>query len=151
MSRKLGAIQASQLDLACKDRTKNKSKLTETALAQLLSPQRDEDNATPRRLDRLSRDVSLIHRHQQIVIESFGMFIRHYLGMSPPLPPAEQQAAQALGQQRFQRFIEQLGRRLASTSTLVTEITEQLASQTPKANGSVVSSNPEPAIKRDAE
>ena len=68
------------------------------------------------------------------MIESFGLFIRHYLAVSPPLPPSEQQTAQALGQQRFQRFIEQLGRRLASTTTLVTEISEQLASQIPKTN-----------------
>lgn len=119
---------AGQLDLVCKDRTKNKSKLTETALAQLLSPQRDEEDAMPRRLDRLSRDVSLIHRHQQIVIESFGLFIRHYLMMSPSLPPSEHQAAQALGQQRFQRFIEQLGKRLASTASLASEIVEQVTS-----------------------
>ena len=124
---------AGQLDLACKDRTKNKSKLTETALAQLLSPQHDneQEGATPRRLDRISREINLIHRHQQIVIESFGLFIRHYLATSPHLPPSEQQAAHALGQQRFQRFIEQLGRRLASTTTLVTEITDQLTQHNP--------------------
>ena len=134
---------AGQLDLACKDRTKNKSKLTETALAQLLSPQRDneQESATPRRLDKLSRDVNLIHRHQQIMIESFGLFIRHYLAMSPPLSQAEQQAAQVLGQQRFQRFIEQLGRRLASTTTLVTEISDQLSSHLPKANSDAPISN----------
>jgi hypothetical protein len=132
-------IVAEQLDLACKDRTKNKSKFTETALSQLLNPKTEDhlDTAMPRRLDRVSRDVNLIHRHQQIVIESFGLFIRHYLMMSPILPPAEQQAAQALGQQRFQRFIEQLGRRLASTSTLVSEITEHLASNSPKPNASI--------------
>lgn len=123
---------ASQLDLACKDRTKNKSKLTETALARLLSPQRDDDNATPRRLDRLSRDFALINRHQQIALESLGLFIRHYFTLSLPLPQSEQQAAHALGQQRFQRFIEQLGRRLAGTTTLLSEITEQLATHAPK-------------------
>ena len=68
------------------------------------------------------------------MIDSFGLFIRHYLATSPPLPPSEQQAAQALGQQRFQRFIEQLGRRLASTTTLITEISEQLTSHVPKTN-----------------
>ena len=82
-------IVADQLDLACKDRTKNKSKLTETALSQLLSPNSDDqqDDAMPRRLDRLTRDVSVINRHQQIVIESFGLFIRHYLMMSPSCRP----------------------------------------------------------------
>ena len=126
---------AEQLDLVCKHKTKNKSKLTETALAQLLMPDTDkQESALPRRLDRLVRDISLNNRHQQIVIESFGLFIRHYLAISPPLPPSEQQAAQALGQQRFQRFIEQLGRRLASTSTLVTEITDQLTLHNPTAS-----------------
>ena len=126
---------AEQLDLVCKDKTKNKSKLTETALAQLLMPNTDkQESALPRRLDRLARDISLNNRHQQIVIESFGLFIRHYLAISPPLPPSEQQAAQALGQQRFQRFIEQLGRRLASTTNLVTEISEQLTRHEPTGN-----------------
>jgi hypothetical protein len=82
-------IVAEQLDLAYKDRTNNKSKLTETALAQLLNPKTEDqmDTAMPRRLDRLTRLVGVINRHQQIVIESLGLFIRHYLIMSPPMPP----------------------------------------------------------------
>ena len=132
-------IVAEQLDFACKDKTKNKSKLTEMALSQLLNPQREDqqDAAMPRRLDRLTRDVGVINRHQQIVIESLGLFIRHYLITSLPLPPSEQQAAQALGHQRFQRFIEQLGKRLASTMTFANEITDQLASQAPKPHVSI--------------
>ena len=124
---------AGQLDLACKDRTKNKSKLTETALAQLLSPQRDneQEGATPRRLDRLARDISLNNRHQQIMIESLGLFVRYYLTVTPPIPPAEQQAAQAHGQKRFEQFITQVGRRLASTQSLTAEITDQLTRHSP--------------------
>ena len=129
-------IVAEQLDFACKDRTKNKSKLTETALSQLLNPKAEDqlDSAMPRRLDRLTRDVGVINRHQQIVIESLGLFIRNYLVTSPLPPPSEQQASQAIGHQRFQRFVEQLGRRLASTNTFANEITDQLASQGPKSN-----------------
>jgi hypothetical protein len=132
-------IVAEQLDFACKDKTKNKSKLTETALSQLLFPKAEDqlDAAMPRRLDRLTRDVGVINRHQQIVIESLGLFIRHYLITSLPLPPSEQQAAQAIGHQRFQRFIEQLGRRLASTTTFANEITEHLASHSPRPNAPI--------------
>jgi hypothetical protein len=142
-------IVAEQLDLACRDRTKNKSRLTETALSQLLNPQREDQQeaAMPRRLDRLARDIGVIHRHQQIVVESLGLFIRHYLVTSPPLPPSDQQAAQALGYQRFQRFIEQLGRRLASTTTFAAEITDQLASQhTPKPNAPIPDAAKPPAM-----
>ncbi len=82
-------IVAEQLDFACKDRTKNKSKLTETALSRLLSPKAEDqhDAVVPRRLDRLTRDIGVINRHQQIVVESLGLFIRHYLITSLPLPP----------------------------------------------------------------
>ena len=134
----VSSIVAEQLDFACKDRTKNKSKLTETALSQLLSPKHEDqqDAAMSRRLDRLTRDIGVINRHQQIVIESLGLFIRHYLMTSPMMPPSEQHAALAMGHQRFQRFIEQLGRRLASTTTFANEITDQLASHSPKSNGS---------------
>jgi hypothetical protein len=76
--------------------------------------------------------------------------MRHYLMMSPILPPAEQQAAQALGQQRFQRFIEQLGRRLASTATFVSEITEQLAGQAPKVDTRAHSSKTKPTTTQVA-
>jgi hypothetical protein len=132
-------IVAEQLDSACKDRTKNKSKLTETALSQLLNPKAEDhlDTAMPRRLDRLTRDVGVINRNQQIVIESLGLFIRHCLITSPPVPPSDQQAAQALGHQRFQRFVEQLGRRLASTTTFANEITEYLANNSPKPNAPI--------------
>jgi hypothetical protein len=132
-------IVAEQLDFACKDKTKNKSKLTETALSQLLSPKAEDhqDAVLSRRLDRLTRDVGVINRHQQIVIESLGLFIRHYLITSPTVPPSEQQATQALGHQRFQRFIEQLGRRLASTTTFANEITEHLASNNLKPNAPI--------------
>jgi hypothetical protein len=140
-------IVAEQLDFACKDKTKNKSKLTETALAQLLNPKTEDqlDTAMPRRLDRLTRDVGVINRHQQIVIESLGLFIRHYLITSPTVPPSEQHAAQALGHQRFQRFIEQLGRRLASTTTFANEITEHLESHSPRPNAPITDGAKPPA------
>jgi hypothetical protein len=139
-------IVAEQLDFACKDRTKNKSKLTETALSQLLNPKSEDqqDGAMPRRLDRLTREVGVINRHQQIVIESLGLFIRNYLIMSPQLPPSEQQAAQAIGHQLFQRFVEQLGRRLASATTFANEITDQLASHNLKSSGSLPDSTKPP-------
>jgi hypothetical protein len=132
-------LVAEQLDFACNDRVKNKSKLTETALTQLLNPKAEDqqDAAMPRRLDRLMRDVGLINRHQQIMVESLGLFIRHYLITSPTRLPSEQQAAQAIGHQRFQRFIEQLGRRLASTATFANEITEHLANKSPKPNAPI--------------
>ncbi len=124
---------ADQLTLACKDPSKNKSELTERALKLLLDPERDlsRDGGLQRRLDHLTRRVELIDRHQQVVIESFGLFIQYFLTVTPPLPRSEQDAAKAKGHQRFEAFIAQLGRRIAGSHSLVSEVLEKVARNDP--------------------
>jgi hypothetical protein len=124
---------ADQLTLACKDPSKNKSELTERALKLLLDPERDlsRDGGLQRRLDHLTRRVELIDRHQQVVIESFGLFIQYFLTVTPPLPRSEQDAAKAKGHQRFEAFIAQLGRRIAGSHSLVSEVLEKVAHNDP--------------------
>src|SRR5690606_5029412 len=63
------------------------------------------------RLDRVSRQLNRIERDQQILLESLALFVRYYLTVTAPLPEADQEAARALGQERFQAFIDQVGRR----------------------------------------
>ncbi|TSD83661.1 ribbon-helix-helix protein, CopG family [Mycobacterium sp. KBS0706] len=65
------------------------------------------------RLDRISAQLHRIERDQRIAIESLGLFIRYQLTVTPPLPESEQAAARAIGQDRFQAFIDQVGRRVA--------------------------------------
>ena len=124
---------ADQLTLACKDPSKNKSELTERALKLLLDPERDlsRDGGLQRRLDHLTRRVELIDRHQQVIIESFGLFIQYFLTVTPPLPRSEQDAAKAKGNQRFEAFIAQLGRRIAGSHSLVSEVLEKVARNDP--------------------
>ena len=49
----------------------------------------------------------------------------------PPLPQPEQDAARALGRQRFEVFVAQVGRRLASDHRLVSEVLESIAEHNP--------------------
>ena len=121
-------LVADRLDMACKDPTKNKSKLTEKALNTLLDPERDlsHDAGTLRRLDSLGRQVAIIDRHQHVVLESLGLFIRYYLTVTPPLSKSEQEPARAKGYQRFEFFIGQLAKRLAGSQTLVSEVMEKI-------------------------
>ena len=124
----LSRMTVDRLNLACKDPTKNKSKLTEKALNTLLDPERDlsHDAGTLRRLDSLGRQVAIIDRHQQVVLESLGLFIRYYLTVTPPLSKSEQEPARAKGHQRFEFFISQLGKRLSGSQTLVSEVMEKI-------------------------
>jgi hypothetical protein len=108
---------ADRLDLACKVPGRNKSKFTEKALEQMLDPEQvlSKDGGVSRGLQQVTKTVAQIDRHQQVVIESFGLFIQYFLTVTPPLPKSEQDAAKAKGHQRFEAFIAQLGRRLAGS------------------------------------
>src|SRR5690606_3188791 len=74
------------------------------------------------RLDRISRQLNRIERDQQILLESLALFVRYYLTVTAPLPEVDQEAARALGQERFQAFIDQVGRRIAGGWTLAGEV-----------------------------
>jgi len=110
-----------------------KSAIVEEALDRYLNPERNRllDDAVLRRLDGLSRNVSLAARDIAIATETLSLFVRYFLTITPPLPQAEQDAARALGKQRFEVFVAQIGRRLASDHRLVSEVLESIAATNP--------------------
>lgn len=65
------------------------------------------------RLERFGGQLSRIERDVAIVMESLALFVRFELMVTTPLPQAEQAAARALAQDRFQEFIDSVSRRLA--------------------------------------
>src|SRR6476620_9877061 len=98
--------------------------VVETALASFLSPDSSErmEAALGRRLDRLTRHVERRERHITISNEALALFVRFWLTATPPLPDSAQPAAQAKGRERYEGFVEALGRRLARGQTLAQEI-----------------------------
>ncbi|WEQ50987.1 CopG family transcriptional regulator [Komagataeibacter oboediens] len=101
-------------DLAAR-RKVTRSAVVEAAVASLLSPDSAEktEAALTRRLDRLTRQMQRQERDLMIALETHALFIRFWLGQMPPLPAEAQAAANALGQERFARFLDTLGRRLS--------------------------------------
>ncbi len=101
-------------DLATR-RKVTRSAVVEAAVASLLSPDSAEktEAALTRRLDRLTRQMQRQERDLMIALETHALFIRFWLGQMPPLPVEAQAAANALGQERFARFLDTLGRRLS--------------------------------------
>lgn len=64
------------------------------------------------RLDRISNALGRIERDQQILMESLALFVRYQLTLSGALPEPDA-AARAVGRDRFQAFIDQVGRHIA--------------------------------------
>ncbi|WP_024342625.1 hypothetical protein [Bradyrhizobium japonicum] len=99
--------------------------VVESALSSFLSPDGSErmEAALGRRLDRLTRQVERLERHVTISNEALALFVRFWLTATPPLPDTAQPAAQAKGRERYEGFIEALGRRLARGQSLAQELT----------------------------
>lgn len=121
------------LTLAANRRKGAKSALVEEALDQYLNPERRRmlDEATLRRMDRISSSVSIVARDVAIATETLSLYVRYFLTITPPLPQSEQDAARSLGRQRFEVFVAQVGRRLASDHRLVSEVLESIAEHNP--------------------
>lgn len=119
-------------DLA--DRQKlSRSAIVEAAVASFLSPDGSDrrEAAFTRRLDRLSRQIQRLERDVGLTAETLALFVRFWLTVTPPLPNDAQAAAQAKGRERFEGFVEALGRRLQKGQSFLREIPEDIVRQEP--------------------
>ena len=78
--------------------------------------------AIAKRLDRIVRVLERLERNDGITLETIALFIRFWLTSTPALPEQSSPAARAKGAERYDRFVEALGRRLSSGSTLLKEV-----------------------------
>ncbi len=73
------------------------------------------------RLDRLSMQLGRIERDQQVMAEMLALFVRFQLTVTAPLPEGDR-AARALGQARYDSFLEQVSRRLVGGSGAIEDV-----------------------------
>jgi predicted transcriptional regulator len=102
--------------------------VVEAALASLLSPDGADrlEAALARRLDRMSRQIERLERHITIGNEAIAVFVRFWLTSTPPLPDTALPAAQTKGRERYEGFVEALGRRLGRGRKLADEVSLDL-------------------------
>jgi hypothetical protein len=110
----------SQLDALASKPGVTKSAIVADALRQYLARRGAQaiDEALRIRLDRQARQLERIERDIQVLLESLALFVRYQLTVTAPLPEPDR-AAHAVGKERFQKFIDQVGRQMAApTRTL---------------------------------
>jgi hypothetical protein len=124
---------AARLALAAKRPGTNKSAIVDTALDRFLNPERDPsgDAALVRRLDRMSGQLDRVDRDLSVMAETLALFVRYYLTITPPLPSADQDAARALGRERFEMFVAQVGQRVGSGGRLVADVMQRISITNP--------------------
>ena len=72
------------------------------------------------------RVLERLERNDGVTLETIALFIRFWLTSTPALPEQSSPAARAKGAERYDRFVEALGRRLSSGSTVLREVSVEL-------------------------
>ena len=112
-------------------RDKSRSLIAEAAIASFLSPDADEQReaAIAKRLDKLDRRMTRMERDVGIGVEMIALFVRFWLSNTPPPPESERAAMRRQGGDRYDAFMDALGRRLAKGSKVRQEIGEDFPLQ----------------------
>jgi len=112
-------------------RGKSRSLVAEAAIASFLSPDADEQReaAIAKRLDGLDRRTTRLERDVGIGVEMIALFVRFWLSNTPPPPEAERAAMRRQGGDRYNAFMEALGRRLAKGPKVRQEVAEDYSAQ----------------------
>lgn len=79
-----------------------------------------------RRLDKLGRQIDTLDEDLAVLGETLSLFILIWLSSTPPLPENAQAAARAKGAERFEGFMQNLGRRLASGDRFLKELSRDV-------------------------
>lgn len=102
----------------------SQASIVEAALSSFLSPDGSErlEAAFSRRLDRISRQLERLDYHVEVGNESFALYLRRWLSVTPALPGEATPAARADAEKRFDHFVEALARRMESDRHLSDEL-----------------------------
>jgi len=119
---------ARQLADHARSRRVSQVAVVEAALASFLSPDGADrlEAAVSRRLDRTNRAVERLEWQVELATEALSLFIRFWLTSNPPLPDTARAAAQAMGKERWEGFVESLNRRMEFGPRLKTEVAQEI-------------------------
>ncbi|WP_054309584.1 CopG family transcriptional regulator [Mesorhizobium sp. 1M-11] len=120
-----------QVEALALRRQVSKSAIIEAAVASFLSGDSAEklEAAMSRRLDKLGRQIDTLDEDLAILGETVSLFIRIWLAATPPLPESAQASARAKGAERFDGFMQSLGRRLATGDRFLKELSRDMPAQ----------------------
>ncbi len=108
----------------------SQSAVIEAAVASFLSGDSAEqlEAATSRRLDKLGRQIDTLDEDLAVLGETVSLFVQFWLTFAPPMSEGAQAAARTKGLERFEGFMQTLGRRLATGDRFLKELSRDIES-----------------------
>src|SRR5262245_18171771 len=124
----LSAAMTERLTLMAETHRLSKSDILERAFQAYLTQDAGgrPTNLLAQQQDRNERKLGRVERDVAIATELLATFVRYFLTNTPPLPATETDAADALGQQRFQQAIAGIARRLKTDRHLIAHVVKEL-------------------------
>lgn len=119
-----------QVDALAMRRKVSASAIVEAAVASFLSGDTTEklEAAMSRRLDKIGRQIDTLDENLAVLGETLSLFVLIWLSSTPTLPENAQAAARAKGAERFEGFMQNLGRRLARGDRFLKELSRDVES-----------------------
>lgn len=119
-----------QVEALALRRNISKSAIVEAAVASFLSGDTTEklEAAMSRRLDRIGRQIGALNEDVAVLGETLALFVRYWLIFTPPLSDNVQASARAKGTERFDGFLQTLGKRLATGDRFLKELSRDIES-----------------------
>ena len=119
-----------QIESLALRRKVSKSAIVEAAVMSYLSGDSADrlEAAMSRRLDKLGRQIDTLDLDLAVLGETVAQFIHFWMTLTPPLSGTAQSAARAKGAERFEGFMQTLGKRLATGDRFLKELSRDLDS-----------------------
>ena len=117
-----------QIESLALRRKVSKSAIVEAAVMSYLSGDSADrlEAAMSRRLDKLGRQIDTLDLDLAVLGETVAQFIHFWMTLTPPLSGTAQSAARAKGAERFEGFMQNLGRRLATGDRFLKELSRDI-------------------------
>jgi predicted DNA-binding protein len=115
---------AKRLKTAVRRSDTTKSDIVNEALDRFFNrkDEKDLDGEVLHRMKGLAKRVWRIHREVEIIAETLALHIRQFMMITPPVSKIDQAAARKLGNERYEVFVKEVSKRIASDNGIVADI-----------------------------
>ncbi|HAY07055.1 MAG TPA: hypothetical protein DCY26_10420 [Hyphomonas sp.] len=120
---RLNAALLAQLEAAARAQKTTKTDILEQALRCYLDPDRNRslEARLMERMDAFEKRLGQLFWAVDLGVETTGHFVLYWLTRTDPIPESERDIAHALGERRFDHFINQIAKKLRRRRSLVAE------------------------------
>ncbi len=117
-----------ELDRRTREPGVTKTDIVEEALSRFFDPESNLvlEERLLRRMDAFDRRQGEIERDTALCLETIAHFVFYWLTQTEPIPEGQRDAAHALGQRRFDHFIQQVAKKLGNERSVLSKVSPDL-------------------------